>query len=194
MLQGYSCVEPEILAIFGVIPLCLLFDRKKGTVCRAGLDRRVQSKCLVAELLEGAESSAHCCGFFSVTSDKNLFLVWEATPAAPEPMQAGEMKRLQLHEEKKINLVCWDSTPAATHRMKSGVLWSATNNAERYIVHAQPSQQWFQSHKRSLKLMGGCDRLRKKHHRVKHLTTSLRIFKLLANASLKDRADAKEQT
>lgn len=101
MLQGYSCVEPEILAIFGVIPLCLLFDRKKGTVCRAGLDRRVQSKCLVAELLEGAESSAHCCGFFSVTSDKNLFLVWEATPAAPEPMQAGEMKRLQLHEEKK---------------------------------------------------------------------------------------------
>lgn len=90
------------------------------------------------------------------------------------------MKRLQLHEKKPpTNLVCRDSTPAATHRIKSGVLWSATNNAERFMVHAQLSPQWFQSHKRSLKLIGSCDRPKKKHHRVKRLTTSLRRFKLL---------------
>lgn len=51
--------QPEILAIFGVMPLCLVFDRKKGTVCRAGLDRRVQSKCFVAELLSREQKVAH---------------------------------------------------------------------------------------------------------------------------------------
>lgn len=41
------------------MPLCLVFERKEGTVCRAGLDRRVQSKCFVAELLSREQKVAH---------------------------------------------------------------------------------------------------------------------------------------
>lgn len=49
-----------MLAIFGVMPLCLVLEKKKkGTVCRAGLHRRVQSKCFVAELLSGEQKVAH---------------------------------------------------------------------------------------------------------------------------------------
>lgn len=95
--------QPEILAIFGVMPLCLVFDRKKGTVCRAGLDRRVQSKCFVAELLSREQKVAHIVVVsFPLHQIKTFFfLLWEARPAAPEPMQASEMRRLQLQVKKK---------------------------------------------------------------------------------------------
>lgn len=79
------------------MPLCLVFERKKGTVCRAGLDRRVQSKCFVAELLSREQKVAHIVVVsFPLHQIKTFFFLWEAGPAAPEPMQAGEMRRLQL--------------------------------------------------------------------------------------------------
>lgn len=41
------------------MPLCLVFEGKKGTVCEAGLHRRVQLKCFVAELLSREQKVAH---------------------------------------------------------------------------------------------------------------------------------------
>lgn len=121
---------------------------------RHSLQSRIRQKSSVEVLgcwtpLKGAESSAHCCGFFSVTSDKNLFFfLWEAGPAAPEPMQAGELRRLQLQvkektKQNKKNQIWHFSTrhfetPAATDGTKWGALWSATNNAERFIVELCP--------------------------------------------------------
>lgn len=72
---------------------------------RHSLQSRIRQKSSVEVLccrtpLKGAESSAHCCGFFSVTSDKDFFFLWEAGPAAPEPMQVGEMRCLQLQGKK----------------------------------------------------------------------------------------------
>lgn len=82
------------------MPLCLVFERKEGTVCRAGLDRRVQSKCFVAELLSREQKVAHIVVVsFPLHQIKTFFFfffLWEAGPAAPEPKQAGEMRRLQL--------------------------------------------------------------------------------------------------
>lgn len=70
-----------------------LLRERKGTVCRAGLDTRVQSKCLVAELLSWEQKVAHIVVVsFPLHQIKTFFffLLWEAGPAAPEPMQAGE--------------------------------------------------------------------------------------------------------
>lgn len=128
------------------MPLCLVFEGKKGTVCRAGLDRRVQLKCLVAELLSGEQKVAHIVVVsFPLHQIKPLFFfsLWEAGPAAPEPMQAGEVRRLQLQVKKKKKKIWYFSTrrfetPAAIDRVKSGVLWSAANNAERFIVKLRP--------------------------------------------------------
>lgn len=72
--RGTPFIEQrEILAIFGVMPLCGVFEGKK----RHSLWSRIRQKSSVEVLccrtpLAGAESSAHCCGFFSVTSDKDL--------------------------------------------------------------------------------------------------------------------------
>lgn len=59
-------------------------------------------------------------------------------------------------------------TPVATDRMKSGALWSATNNAEQFIVHTQPLPQWFETNccQRSERLMESSGRLREKHQQV----------------------------
>lgn len=99
----YSFIEqPEILAIFGVMPLCSVFQRKKGTVCRAGLHRRVQSKCFVAELLSREQKVAHIVVVsFPLHQIKTFFFLWEAGPAAPEARQAHEIRCLQLQVEKK---------------------------------------------------------------------------------------------
>lgn len=47
--------------------------------------------------LEGAESSAHCCGFFSVASDKKT-----RGPAAPEPHAGGWNKMSAACKEKPV--------------------------------------------------------------------------------------------
>lgn len=52
---------------------------------RHSLQSRIRQKSSVEVLccwtpLKGAESSAHCCGFFSVTSDKDLFFSFSGRP------------------------------------------------------------------------------------------------------------------
>lgn len=127
--RGFSFIEqPEILDIFGVMPLCLVFEGKKGTVCRAGLDRRVQSKCFVAELLSREQKVARIVAVSFLLHQINLLFflfLWEAEPAAPAPMHVGRnemstaagisVQDILKHQNKDM--------------MKSGALWSVTNNA-----------------------------------------------------------------
>lgn len=119
---------------------------------RHSLQSRIRQKSSVEVLccrtpLKGAESSAHCCGFFTVTSDKDLFFFlrgrvcssWTNAGGWNEPSAAAR-KRKTNNQKKKI----WYFSPlhferpVATDTMTSGVLWSATNNAERFIVKHRP--------------------------------------------------------
>lgn len=72
------------------MPLCLVFQRKKGTVCRAGLERRVQLKCFVAELLSREQKVAHTVVVSFLLHQIKIFFVLEAELAAPEAMQASK--------------------------------------------------------------------------------------------------------
>lgn len=112
---------------------------------RHSLQSRIRQKSSVEVLccwtpLKGAESSTHCCGFFSVTSDKDFFffLLWEARPAAPEPMQASEMRRLQLqvkkNQKKKPGISVLDILKTSSYRHNE--IWSfVVSNKQCWVVY-----------------------------------------------------------
>lgn len=86
--------QAETLSIFGVMPLCSVSEKE-----RYSLQSRIRQESSVEVLccwtrLRRAESSAHCCGFFSVTSDKDPPpLSGRAEPTAPELLHDGRMNR-----------------------------------------------------------------------------------------------------
>lgn len=116
---------------------------------RHSLQCRITQKSSVEVLccwtpLKGAESSTHCCGFFSVTSDKDFFFLWQAVPAPPGAMQAHETRCLQLQVKKKDSGVSILDNLVADSKM--------ANNAEQLIAELyphptrhQPLDQWFLS-------------------------------------------------
>lgn len=172
------------------MPLCWVFERKKGTVCRAGLDRRVQSKCLVAELLSREQKVAHnVVVSFLLHQIKPFFFFFSGRPAAPEPMQAGEMRRLQREvkkkketkitkTKKKIQYISTRhfNTPGATERMKSGAFWSVTNNAKRVNCWASSTPNLSQNClQQSQRLMVSSDRLRERLRQVYCPRSSSRV-------------------
>lgn len=174
MLYGYSFIEqPEILAIFGVMPLCLVFERKK----RHSLQSRIRQKSSVEVLccwtpLKGAESSAHCCGFFSVTSHKRSFYFfffslggracssWTHAGRWKNETSAAARKRKTRKQNisgiSVLDILKHQQQPTRRHLV---FLWSATNNAERFIVklcpHPAVSHSGFNAVASSQRLMGG---------------------------------------
>lgn len=119
-----------------------LLRERKGTVCRAGLDTRVQSKCLVAELLSWEQKVAHIVVVsFPLHQIKTFFffLLWEAGPAAPEPMQAGEnetsaaaSKKQNKTKKKESGVSVLDVLKHQQQQTERNLvfLWWATNKAE----------------------------------------------------------------
>ena len=130
-----------------------LLRERKGTVCRAGLDRRVQSKCLVAELLSREQKVAHIVVVsFPLHQIKTFFFCFSGRPGPQllNPCRRVKMRRLQLQVKKK-------QTKSTTKKKESGVsvldilkhqqqqteqnlvfLWSRTNKAEWLTVRLRP--------------------------------------------------------
>lgn len=191
---------------------------------RHSLQSRIRQKSSVEVLccrtpLKGAESSAHCCGFFSVTSDKDFFFLWEAGPAAPEPMQVGEMRCLQLQGKKtkqktKNNLVFmyWKGNTSCNrqnevwcfvvsdkqcrtvycpHPTFTAVVWNQLLSA----IGTSHGKLWQAEGKAPAGVLSMIILPCQRKHLFSILITSLRRFKLLVN-TLKDGTDAKaeEQT
>lgn len=169
------------------MPLCRVFERKKGTVCRAGLDRRVQSKCLVAELLSREQKVAHnVVVSFLLHQIETLFFFFSFSLGGLQLLNpcrrvkwnvcSGKLKKKQNLKQKDINKrkekiqyisTPHFNTPGATDRMTSGAFWSVKNNAKRVKcwVWSTPnlSQNCLQD---SQRLMGSSDILRE---RLRHV-------------------------
>ena len=130
-----------------------LLRERKGTVCRAGLDRRVQSKCLVAELLSREQKVAHIVVVsFPLHQIKTFFFFCFSGRPGPQllnPCRRVKMRRLQLQvkkkrtksTKKKKRIWCFSSrhleTPAATDRTKSGVF--VVEDKQSRVVNCQAS-------------------------------------------------------
>lgn len=81
------------------MPLCLVWEKERHSL-QSRIRHRSSDEVLCCWTpLEGAESSAHCCGFFSVTSDRPFFF---SSPSGRPSLQLlnpctrGEMRRPQL--------------------------------------------------------------------------------------------------
>lgn len=128
--SGCSFIEqPEILAIFGVMPLCL--ERKKGTVCRAGLDTRVQTKCFVAELLSREQKVARTVAVsFPLHQTDPFFSRPSGRPSLQllNPCTRGEMRRPQLQvtgKNKKEKKPFQYQAPVLNHQYMFDETWSS---------------------------------------------------------------------
>lgn len=130
------------------MPLCLVFERKKGTVCRAGLDRRVQSKCFVAELLSREQKVAHIVVVsFPLHQIKIFFFLflggracssWTHAGGWSETSAAARGKNKTKQKNKSGISVHDISRPVATDTTTSGVLCSVTDIAEQFIAKLCP--------------------------------------------------------
>lgn len=130
---------------------------------RHSLQSRIRQKSSVEVLccwtpLKGAESSAHCCGFFTVTSLKDLSIFFSGRPGLQllNPCRQVKMRRLQLQgKEKQENKNIWYfsprhfETPAATDPTTSGVFVVGDKQCGAVYCQALSTPkgfpQWFQS-------------------------------------------------
>lgn len=86
------------------MPLCLVWEKERHSLQSRIRHRSSDEVLCYWTPLEGAESSAHCCGFFSVTSDRPFFFflsLREAEPAAPEPMHEGWNEKTTAASNRK---------------------------------------------------------------------------------------------
>lgn len=119
------------------MPLCWVFERKKGTVCRAGLDRRVQSKCLVAELLSREQKVAHnvVVSFLLHQIETSFFFfsfLWEAcsswthaggwneTSASGKLKKKNWNKRTKTKQKKKNPVYLYSTFQHTSNRQQTG--------------------------------------------------------------------------
>lgn len=157
------------------MPLCLVFERKEGTVCRAGLDRRVQSKCFVAELLSREQKVAHIVVVsFPLHQIKTFFFFFFFSlggRACSSWTHAGgwnETSAAAKKKKKKI-LAFQYSTFWNTSSNRQNEVWCfVVSDKQCWAVYCQalstPNQtSCFQP---SQRLMGSSDGLRGKHRQV----------------------------